>query len=86
MFGNPVPPRPSRNQPWLLLGIGVLIAAVLTLLAGGIMHLAERFEQAGQDDVFGFAPAYSTYASAVDLPSHSGSAPAARRQGDSACG
>ena len=47
MFGNPRPPTPPKYESLLLLLLAVLIAAILTLAAYGVLVFSERLQQAG---------------------------------------
>lgn len=48
MFGSASrPPRPPRHEPFLLLALAILIAAVLTLVYAGVTLLVERAAQGG---------------------------------------
>lgn len=70
MFGNPIPPKPPRHQPLLLLVLAVLIATVLTLAAYGFLVLAERLERAGRGGGMAFE-ARVTLTDRADCRAHS---------------
>ena len=47
MFGEGPSPKPPRYEALLVLGLGVAIAAALTLGYYGLLVFAERLAQAG---------------------------------------